>query len=126
MLASFCFADGFPRRKYFSFILGGPIWAGKDIGSWSIPKGIVEPEEDELAGARREFHEETGFDIELEKARDLGVFPLSSSKTLRVWAVEGDCDPRNLLSNSFEWSGRPSRAASGSFLRSIGVNGSIR
>ena len=72
------------------------------MGSWSIPKGIVEPEEDELAGARREFHEETGFDIELEKARDLGVFPLSSSKTLRVWAVEGDCDPRNLLSNSFE------------------------
>jgi predicted NUDIX family NTP pyrophosphohydrolase len=81
---------------------GGPYWAGKDIGSWSVPKGIVRPAEDELACARREFREETGFDISSENARDLGAFRQSSSKTIRVWAVEGDCNPVNLRSNSFE------------------------
>jgi predicted NUDIX family NTP pyrophosphohydrolase len=82
---------------------GGPYWAKKDIGSWSVPKGIVGPGEDELACARREFREETGFDLTWsENARELGVFRQSSSKTIRVWAVEGDFDPVHLVSNSFE------------------------
>ena len=91
---------------------GGPYWAGKDIGAWSVPKGVVGHEEDELAGAKREFQEETGFDIsESASAQDLGVFRQSRSTTLRVWAVEGDCDPANLTSNLFEiewppWSGQ--------------------
>jgi predicted NUDIX family NTP pyrophosphohydrolase len=82
---------------------GGPYWARKDIGSWSVPKGLVEPDEDELVCARREFKEETGCDIICgENTRDLGVFHISVLKTLRVWAVEGDFDPGSLMSNSFE------------------------
>ncbi len=81
---------------------GGPFWAGKDVGSWSIPKGLVEHGEDEYSGARREFREETGFDAPNGSAHDLGVFRQSTSKTLRVWAILGDCDPAKLVSNSFE------------------------
>jgi predicted NUDIX family NTP pyrophosphohydrolase len=82
---------------------GGPLWAGKDTGAWSIPKGTVEPGEDELACAYREFHEETGFDLNRGvHPYDLGSFRQSNSKTIRAWAVEGDCDPERLISNSFE------------------------
>ena len=82
---------------------GGPYWARKDLGAWSVPKGIVRPDEDELAGARRELREETGFDIShTASAQDLGVFRQSASKTLHVWAVEGDCKPAALISNLFE------------------------
>lgn len=94
---------------------GGPFWKSKDDGAWSVPKGIVGPDEDELAGARREFAEETGFDLNPgTDARDLGAFPQSSGKRLRIWAIEGDCNPADLDSNLFEieWppkSGRPAR-----------------
>jgi predicted NUDIX family NTP pyrophosphohydrolase len=82
---------------------GGPYWSGKDLGAWSVPKGIVGRHEDDFAAARREFHEETGFDMSgIESAQDLGAFALSRSKTLRVWAIEGDCEPSDLTSNSFE------------------------
>jgi predicted NUDIX family NTP pyrophosphohydrolase len=82
---------------------GGPYWAKKDGGAWSIPKGIVDPDEDELAGARREFLEETGFELDASAhPRDLGTFPLPSGKRLRIWAVEGDCNPADLSSNLFE------------------------
>jgi predicted NUDIX family NTP pyrophosphohydrolase len=82
---------------------GGPFWSGKDVGSWSIPKGVVEPGEDELACAYREFREETGFELPRNtSARDLGSFRQSGSKTIRAWAIEGDCDPARLISNSFE------------------------
>lgn len=83
---------------------GGPYWAKKDDGAWSIPKGLVDPKEDRLAAARREFKEETGFDVEGEFL-ELGVFRQPSGKRLSVWAVEGDCDPARLVSNPFamEW-----------------------
>ena len=82
---------------------GGPFWAGRDMGAWSVPKGIVGPQEEEFAAARREFLEETGFDISgTAGAQDLGRFRQSSGKILRVWAVEGDCRPDALRSNAFE------------------------
>lgn len=85
---------------------GGPYWARKDEGAWSVPKGLVEPGEDELACARRELREETGFDAPGAGAEHpLGGFRLPSGKRLHVWAVEGDCDPAALRSNLFnmEW-----------------------
>jgi len=82
---------------------GGPFWAKKDDGAWSVPKGLVDPHEDELACAWREFREETGFDLTVRGAeRDLGTYRLPSGKRLHVWAVEADCDPSQLASNQFE------------------------
>jgi predicted NUDIX family NTP pyrophosphohydrolase len=93
---------------------GGPYWTKKDDGAWSVPKGIVEPDEDELAGARREFAEETGFDLGASAdVRDLGTFPQSSGKRLRIWATEGDYNPADLHSNLFEleWPPKSGRVA---------------
>jgi predicted NUDIX family NTP pyrophosphohydrolase len=82
---------------------GGPYWAKKDHGAWSVPKGIVDPGEDELACAQREFKEETGFDVPMDgKEKDLGVWRQPSGKRLRVWAIERDCNPAELASNLFE------------------------
>lgn len=93
---------------------GGPYWARKDEGAWSVPKGIVEPDEDECAAARREFLEETGFAIDADtEARDLGTFPQPRGKRLRIWVVAGDCNPEALTSNLFEleWPPRSGRVA---------------
>jgi predicted NUDIX family NTP pyrophosphohydrolase len=83
---------------------GGPFWAKKDLGSWSIPKGEYSPDEDPLAAARREFEEETGFAAggdfrELQEIRQKG------GKYVKAWALEGDCDPEAIESNTFtmEW-----------------------
>jgi predicted NUDIX family NTP pyrophosphohydrolase len=82
---------------------GGPFWAKKDAGAWTIPKGLLAPDEDALACAWREFTEETGFAIDARgKEHALGVFRQPSGKRLHVWAIEGDCDPERLRSNSFE------------------------
>jgi predicted NUDIX family NTP pyrophosphohydrolase len=82
---------------------GGPYWARKDTGAWSVPKGLVDPGEDELGCARREFTEETGFDPGVPgREHDLGVFRQNSGKRLHVWALAGDCDPARLTSNRFE------------------------
>jgi predicted NUDIX family NTP pyrophosphohydrolase len=82
---------------------GGPYWARKDEGAWSVPKGLVDAGEEELACARREFREETGFDVQGSgRERDLGTFRQPSGKRLHVWAVEGDCNPAELKSNLFE------------------------
>jgi predicted NUDIX family NTP pyrophosphohydrolase len=91
---------------------GGPYWAHRDEGAWSVPKGLVDPGEEELACALREFKEETGFDAGAMGARsDLGSFRLPSGKRLHVWALEGDCDPAALHSNHFEmeWPPRSAR-----------------
>jgi predicted NUDIX family NTP pyrophosphohydrolase len=83
---------------------GGPFWAKKDLGAWSVPKGEIGEGEDPLAAAVREFGEETGFAIDGEF---LALRPLRqpSGKTVMAWAVEGDCDPAQLRSNLFsmEW-----------------------
>ena len=93
---------------------GGPYWARKDEGAWSVPKGLVDAGEEELACAHREFKEETGFDVQGGgRERDLGTFQLPGGKRLHVWAVEGDCDPAELNSNLFEieWPPKSGRTA---------------
>lgn len=80
---------------------GGPFWAKKDLGAWSLPKGELAEGEDPLAAAKREFTEETGFPIEGE-FRALRPLRQPSGKTVVAWAVEGDCDPAELRSNTFE------------------------
>jgi predicted NUDIX family NTP pyrophosphohydrolase len=89
---------------------GGPFWAKKDEGAWSIPKGEYRPHEEPLAAARREFAEETGLRLEGGFVA-LGSFRQSSAKTVDVWAVEGDADPTKLASNTFalEWPPRSGR-----------------
>ena len=95
---------------------GGPYWARKDEGAWSVPKGLVDEAEDELAAARRELGEETGFDAGgTGPAHDLGSFRLPSGKRLHVWAVEGDCDAAALRSNLFEMEWPPHSGRMGQF-----------
>jgi predicted NUDIX family NTP pyrophosphohydrolase len=91
---------------------GGPFWAKKDDGAWSIPKGLVDEGEDLLAAAKREFLEETGMAIEGEFL-DLGAHKQPSAKTIAAWACEGDFDPALLKSNTFslEWPPRSGRMA---------------
>lgn len=89
---------------------GGPFWAKKDEGTWSIPKGEAAAGEDLLAHARREFEEETGFAIE-GAFRPLAPVRQAGGKTVHAWAVEGDLDPAAIRSNRFtlEWPPRSGR-----------------
>ena len=80
---------------------GGPLWAKKDAGAWSIPKGLVDPGEDMLAAAKREFQEETGVLPEGDFL-SLGTFKQPSGKLISAWSVLGDFDPSGLASNDFE------------------------
>lgn len=84
---------------------GGPFWAHKDDGVWSIPKGEFEPDEDPLTAARREFTEETGFTATGD-FRPLGTLKQPSGKIVHAWAVELDCDPALIRSNTFTFKGR--------------------
>jgi predicted NUDIX family NTP pyrophosphohydrolase len=83
---------------------GGPYWARKDEGSWSIPKGEIEPDEEAMAAARREFQEETGAAVSGEFL-PLHPVRLRSGKVIHAWAVSADFDPSQLRSNLFsmEW-----------------------
>jgi predicted NUDIX family NTP pyrophosphohydrolase len=91
---------------------GGPFWAKKDAGAWSIPKGEIDPAEDPLAAARREFAEETGLAVE-GRFQPLAPVTQAGGKIVQAWAVEGDLDPTALQSNSFsiEWPPRSGRQA---------------
>lgn len=80
---------------------GGPFWSRKDDGAWSIPKGEFDSEEDALAAARREFAEETGFTPEGQFIA-LGAIKQPGGKVVHVWAVTGDCEPLDIVSNQFE------------------------
>jgi predicted NUDIX family NTP pyrophosphohydrolase len=82
--------------------MGGPFWARKDAGAWSIPKGEYDDGEDPLETARREFEEELGHPAPDTEARPLGVVRQSGGKQVAVWAVEGDLDPATAVSNTFE------------------------
>jgi predicted NUDIX family NTP pyrophosphohydrolase len=84
---------------------GGPFWVHKDDGAWSIPKGEFEPGEDALAAARREFTEETGFTASGD-FQPLTPLKQPSGKIVHAWAVEGDCDPALVRSNTFTFKGR--------------------
>jgi predicted NUDIX family NTP pyrophosphohydrolase len=80
---------------------GGPYWARKDEGAWSIPKGLIEPDEAPLAAAKREFAEETGLAVE-GAFLPLGEFRQPSGKVIAVWAIQGDFDLAKFHSGSFE------------------------
>jgi predicted NUDIX family NTP pyrophosphohydrolase len=80
---------------------GGPFWAKKDLGAWSIPKGEFEPGEDPVAVAKREFEEETGTPFSGE-LMELKPVKLKSGKTIHAWAAEGDMDEHAIQCNTFE------------------------
>jgi predicted NUDIX family NTP pyrophosphohydrolase len=89
---------------------GGPYWAKKDLGAWSIPKGEYAEGDEPLEAAQREFAEETGF----SSAGDfiaLGEVKQPSGKIVTAWAFEGDCNPDDLRSNTciIEWPPRSGR-----------------
>jgi predicted NUDIX family NTP pyrophosphohydrolase len=83
---------------------GGPFFKNKDEGAWSIPKGEVEPGEDLLETAKREFEEETGI---TPKGPFIALTPITQKggKIVHAWAFEDDCDPSVIVSNTFtiEW-----------------------
>ena len=83
---------------------GGPLWANKDEGIWSIPKGQLSEGEDALVAACREFREETGLSPQ-SRFIPLKSIQQKSGKIVHAWAVRGDCDPSRLKSNLFtmEW-----------------------
>jgi predicted NUDIX family NTP pyrophosphohydrolase len=90
---------------------GGPAWARRDLGAWSIPKGEYEDGEEPLAAARREFAEELGSPAPDGDAHDLGEIRQKSGKRVRAWALAGDLDPGTVASNTFtiEWPPRSGR-----------------
>jgi predicted NUDIX family NTP pyrophosphohydrolase len=90
---------------------GGPFWAKKDLGAWSIPKGEYEPGEDPQACALREFEEETGTALEAQALVELGAVVQKAGKEVTAWAARGDLDPAGVRSNSFtmEWPPRSGR-----------------
>ena len=98
------------RLEFLLVHPGGPFWARKDEGAWTIPKGEFQPGEDPLAAAKREFEEELGFApagefVQLEPIKQ------KSGKLVQAWAFEGDCDPIAVKSNTFslEWPPRSGR-----------------
>jgi predicted NUDIX family NTP pyrophosphohydrolase len=84
---------------------GGPPWAKRDAGAWSVPKGEIEPGEEPLAVARREFEEETGQPAPDGEVVSLGEVRQKSGKLVTAWAARGDFDPSIAKSNTFplEW-----------------------
>jgi len=89
---------------------GGPLWAKKDEGAWSIPKGEIDANEEPLAAARREFEEELGSPVSGEFIA-LAPIRQASGKVVHAWAVEGDFDPATFTSGMFsmEWPPRSGR-----------------
>ena len=83
---------------------GGPLWSAKDVGAWSIPKGLIDKDELPREAAFREFHEETGC-APSGKCIPLAPVRLKSGKTILAWACEGVCDASAARSNTFtmEW-----------------------
>ena len=96
----------FRRRRAGTEVLlvhpGGPFWARRDEGAWSIPKGEHADGEDALTCARREFEEETGTAPPVGELIELGEIRQRSGKRVSAWALEGDLDPEAVRSNTFE------------------------
>jgi predicted NUDIX family NTP pyrophosphohydrolase len=90
---------------------GGPLWARRDVGAWSIPKGEYDDGEEPLVAARREFEEELGSAPPEGEAHDLGEIRQKSGKRVRAWALAGDLDAERIESNTFEleWPPRSGR-----------------
>jgi predicted NUDIX family NTP pyrophosphohydrolase len=105
------------NKKTVEFFLvhpGGPFWAKKDLGAWSIPKGEYEPHEDPLAAAKREFLEETGQKISGEF---IALTPIKqkAGKIVKAWLVESDIDIDAITSNTFEMEWPPKSGRKQSF-----------
>ncbi|MFQ1003876.1 NUDIX domain-containing protein [Modestobacter sp. SSW1-42] len=103
------FTDG--RLEVLIGHMGGPFWARRDAGAWSIPKGESLPGEELMDVARREFAEEMGSPVPAEEFLPLGELRTSSSKLVTIWAAEGDLDASATRSNTFrvEWPPRSGR-----------------
>ena len=93
---------------------GGPFWARRDEGAWSLPKGELDASEEPLAAACREFEEETGV-VPAGPFLPLGEVRQKSGKTVLAWACEGDFDPARLRCNTFEMEWPPRSGKSRSF-----------
>jgi predicted NUDIX family NTP pyrophosphohydrolase len=105
---------GTGERRLLLVHPGGPFWAKKDLGAWSIPKGEYDEGEDPLAVARREFEEELGSPSPAGDVIELGEIVQPSRKVITAFAIEGDLDPNKLKSNLFEmeWPPRSGRMQS--------------
>lgn len=95
------------RRQELEVLLahpGGPFWAKKDDGAWSLPKGLAEPGDDLLTTARREFAEETNFSVPDFSSAFIPLAPVKqkSGKIVHAWAFEADFDLSSFASNTFE------------------------
>jgi predicted NUDIX family NTP pyrophosphohydrolase len=92
---------------------GGPFWARRDAGAWSIPKGEYEDGEDPQACALREFEEETGTALPPSELVELGSVKQKNGKVVTAWALEGDLDADSVRSNTFtmEWPPRSGQSA---------------
>jgi len=102
--------------------MGGPFWSRKQEGAWSVPKGLLEPGEDALTAARREFAEETGLQLPEGPLLPLGDARTSAGKTVTIWALESDVDVTGFSPGTFsmQWpprSGRTIEAAEIDVLR---------
>lgn len=103
---------------------GGPFFARKDDGAWSIPKGLLDEGEDPVTAAKREFAEETGHRAPDGDVLDLGEVRLRSGKRVVGFAIEGDLDPSAIASNTFEMVWPPRSGKTAVFPRSIAAAGS--
>ncbi|QFZ20072.1 NUDIX domain-containing protein [Saccharothrix syringae] len=85
--------------------MGGPYWAGRDAGAWSIPKGMPEDGEEPLDTARREFTEELGLPVPDGEPRPLGEVRQAGGKLVQAWALAGDLDPDQVVPGTYtvEW-----------------------
>ena len=85
--------------------MGGPFWARRDSGAWSVPKGEYGPDEQPAAAARREFEEELGQPVPSRDLIDLGEIRQTRGKVVTAWALEGDLDPDHAVPGTFtmEW-----------------------
>lgn len=93
-----------PGLQVFLAHPGGPFWQHRNLGAWTIPKGMINPGEHPLEAARREFQEETGV-VPIGPYIDLGSVKQKGGKIVHAWAWEGDADPAAVTSNSatIEW-----------------------
>ncbi len=108
------------KKKEPEFFLvhpGGPFWKNKDVGSWSIPKGEVEENEDYLAAAIREMEEETGITISIPKEKFIPLQKVNQNpgKIIFAWAAEADFGPSEIKSNLFEMEWPPKTGKKQSF-----------
>jgi predicted NUDIX family NTP pyrophosphohydrolase len=95
------FRESGQSHEVFLVHPGGPYWAKKDEGVWTLPKGEYDDGEEPLAAAQREFQEETGF-LASGPFLELGAISQKSGKSVIAWAFAGDCDPSALISNTCE------------------------